>query len=89
MNNTESQTYNGWANRETWLSSLWLTNDEAGYELLVTACKQSGTLFAKADWLERQMREMLDEKCADASLWSDLISTAFYRINWVEVIEGS
>ncbi len=80
-------TYNGWSNRETWLASLWLNNDEGSYELLLKACKRRTTDFERADWLEKQLRDQLDDEAGDASMWSDLLSTAFYRINWVEVIE--
>jgi hypothetical protein len=82
-------TYNGWTNRETWLASLWLNNDREGYDLLLTATNQPGTMFAKADWLEQQMREALDERYGIASLWFDLVDTAFYRIDWVEVVENN
>jgi hypothetical protein len=82
-------TYNGWSNRETWLASLWLNNDQGSYELLLAVCKRRGELFDKADWLERNLRDDLDERCAVANLWSDLIATAFNHINWLEVIENS
>ncbi len=80
-------TYNGWSNRETWLASLWLTNDEASYEVLKRAHRVGDSDFDRADWLEKQLRDQLDDEAGDASMWSDLLSTAFYRINWVEVIE--
>lgn len=85
----QTTTYNGWSNRETWLASLWLTNDQGSYALLMEALRAGDSDFARADWLEQQLREQLTEEAGDASMWSDLLSTAFHRINWVEVIENN
>jgi hypothetical protein len=82
-------TYNGWSNRETWLASLWLNNDEASYCVLRDALRGSGDLFDQADWLERALRDQLEDETGRANLWSDLLSTAFERVNWVEVIENN
>jgi hypothetical protein len=90
MNYSAVQTYNGWSNRETWLASLWLNNDgDAYYAVLQEALREAGDAFDQADWLERYMREQMEDEIEDACLMNDLLSTAFTRINWVEVIEHS
>lgn len=84
-----TSTYNGWSNRETWLASLWLTNDQASYGLLLRALKAADSDFGCAEWLEGCLRGQLEDEAGDASMWSDLLSTAFCRINWVEVIKNN
>jgi hypothetical protein len=82
-------TYNGWSNRETWLASLWLTSDEGSYCVLKDALRESDDLFDQASCLERALRDQLEDETGRANLWSDLLSTAFERVNWVEVIENN
>lgn len=84
-----SDVVNGWSNRETWLASLWLNNDEYSYSILGQALKREGEPIEKAEWLERHLREQLDDELEVASLWQDLLRTAFDRINWVEVVESN
>jgi hypothetical protein len=44
-------TYNGWANRETWALNLWLSNDEGLYNI---------TRERVADWLQRYEADAKD-----------------------------
>ena len=37
---SDTQQYNGWANRDTWLVSLWLNNDEGYYRTVYDYTKQ-------------------------------------------------
>ncbi len=87
MDTLVNTTYQGWSNRETWLAHLWLTNDEQSYGLLREASRAGGDLFEQAERLEEQLREQLDDEAGQANMWCDLLTTAFDRINWLEVVE--
>ena len=78
---TEDLTYNGWSNRESWLASLWLTNDPDAQSLLYTAACLDEELTECAAWLANQLREQLEIETSEACLWSDLMNCAFSRIN--------
>ena len=88
MQNTIS-TYNGWSNRETWLVNLWLNNSEDNYRIILQAKNYFKDDLKRANWIEQQLSEQLDNRINQASLWSDLLSTAFYRVNWVEVVRNN
>ena len=81
-------TCGGWSNRETWLAGLWLTNDDGSY-VLQEALNSASEACEQAACLEQLLREQLDDEVDNASLWADLLSTAFNRVNWVEVIENN
>jgi len=85
----DDTTYNGWTNRETWLASLWLTNDPASYAVLTEAEELDVTDFVRAEWLETQLKDAMYDLPIDASLWTDLLGTALTRVNWLEVIENN
>ena len=89
MNDTVSVSYNGWTNRETWLVSLWLNNDQDNYKVLLEALERNETDFKRAEWLNSQLEDLMSDLPLEASLWSDLLGTALARVNWLEVIENN
>jgi len=78
--------YNGWCNRETWLGNLWLTNDEAFYRLFLQAIDDCKSDKEIAEYLEQELRDQLYDEVGSASLWQDLLGTAFDRINWLDIV---
>jgi hypothetical protein len=86
---SEVSTYNGWTNRETWLASLWLTNDPVSYAVLTEALELDASDLVKAEWLENHLKVEMYDLPLEASLWSDLLGTALSRVNWMEVVENN
>ncbi len=82
-------TYNGWKNRETWLISLWLNNDEYNYRLLTDILELDVSSSNKA----RKLQELVEDQMYDlelgASLFSDLLSTSLSKVDWLEVIKSN
>jgi hypothetical protein len=92
--NDSTTTYQGWSNYETWLAYVWLTNDEYGSELLRKAKWEPGEDYEQAQWLSDQYEESLyaslnyDNVFGEASLYRDLIQSAFNSINWAEIVRA-
>ena len=86
---SEVSTYNGYPNRETWLVSLWLNNDQASYQVLEDVLRLRESGFRKAEKLEELVSDQMYDLELEASLWSDLLSTALAKVDWLEVIKSN
>ncbi len=82
-------TYNGWVNRETWLISLWLNNDEYNYQLLSEILELNVSSSIKAERLQELVEDQMYDLELGANLFSDLLSTSLSKVDWFEVIESN
>jgi hypothetical protein len=57
---TNSDSYNGWTNRETWALNLWLSSDQGLYEMtrerVAEAVNSTEITCRKSEWDARQAR---------------------------------
>lgn len=72
---------------ETMVAELWLNNNQRHYDLLREACRRYKNAYDCADWLKNQLYERLNDVMGEPSLWSDLLTAAFARVNWEEIIQ--
>ena len=72
-------TYNGWANYESWVVALWLDNEPASQEWVHDLVHGHASDYAAGDAL----RDALDT--IPAGFIHDLLSHAMARVDWPAV----
>jgi hypothetical protein len=93
--------YNGWQNYETWVTKLWLDNEESTQRYwadrtraIWDECEVDGNPFATSQSqrariaLAEALREQVGSEDAPdlgASLYSDLLSAALSEVDWHEL----
>lgn len=74
-------TYNGWANRETWLVNCWL--GDYFYDLAYE--DKHSDITTLADIIEDHVWTLLDESIESGSMWRDFIDLGC--VDWYELAE--
>ena len=90
--------YNGWTNYETWLTNLWLSNDEGIYARCRAISEDTFAAATSSPTLTRLERYRLDFADAmkelviegnplvdSAGLYCDLLTGALREVNWREI----
>lgn len=96
---SETKTYNGWTNYETWNVALWIDNEQGSYNQWRSRCQG---LLDETDVndpieerrsdaavpLSRELQSEIEDAnplASDSSMWSDLLSAAISEVNWYEI----
>lgn len=86
-------TYNGWSNYETWVTKLWMDNEEPSYrywgervaDIRSDEDDRDTAIYVLADALKDEHEEALPELEGFAS---DLLRAAFGEVDWREIAES-
>ena len=89
--------YNGWTNRETWATALWIDNDQGLYYNAQTMAEgynedQRGLADALEEWITEMLdfEELLSSPPAQRKILVSMSSDigSLYRVNWWEIAES-
>lgn len=81
-NNITISPYKGWSNKETYLVSNWLHEDEMSHKMLKHYSK-SRYVFVRSKWFKDYFYELALD--CDISLWQDMPKIALANVNWSEI----
>lgn len=84
----DTERYYGYANYETWLVNLWLTNDECYYIELKDIVAHFDTDEEMIDELKAYVN-MLTGVNFRGGIAGDLLTMSLEKINWLEIIEAN
>ena len=100
----KDDTYNGWANYETWLWKLWLDNDQSNQEYWAERVRDilNSDIEPQYDWetVDQLRRSLLaselEQDCDDSvseleqtsGPFADILNAGISRIDWREIAES-
>lgn len=80
--------YQGWSNYETWVTKLWIDNEQGIYSDVTSEAASEPDAYKLADWLQRYVDDLLEGQAPESGLAADLFRSAFQEIDWREMAES-
>lgn len=78
MNHHDREHLQRWTNYETWVTALWLNNEEGSYHEIRRIARHGNTAQA--------LEALVTESAPNVQgLYSDLLTHALGRVNWDEI----
>ena len=82
---SDTKTYNGWTNYETWNVALWIDSDEGSYRERVRMARHARSVGDFANALKSWVDDMTPD--LGASMFADLLGAALSEVEWYEIAE--
>ena len=81
---SESKTYNGWENYETWCVALWINNDEYSQSMALDIVKRYGDTRQA----EEALRDFVESSSPNlhGTMYGDLLTAALQEIDYRELV---
>ena len=80
--------YNGWSNYQTWVTSLWMDNEEGSYSYWVERTEEAESIRELADTMEQEHEDMMESlELPTTGVFADLLGHANGMIDWREIAE--
>lgn len=80
------RTYNGWANYETWLVNVWMTNDMMSQEYWEEVARYHHSLANAESRLAKRLEYELSQVPDDLSgFHKDMLNAALCEVDWNEL----
>lgn len=93
--------YNGYTNYETWLTALWIDNEQGLQETIQEYAQEAYNDAEASEYLSReekatgdlakQIEDLIDELnplISDASLFSDMLNAAFREVDYSDIAKN-
>lgn len=84
----KDEKYNGWANKETWCVHLWLANDPGSDDEYRRIATSYADVHRAADAIEHRVRDDAPGLPDIPGMYSELMSKALSRVDWVEIAKA-
>jgi hypothetical protein len=87
MSYSELPKYNGWTNYPTWVTALWMDNDEDSYLYYREQARRAKDTWELSKSLKAEYNDFDNIGVDVTGVFSDLMTWALAYVNWDEIAE--